>query len=234
MGRTKDSKTRYYIHNAKNLSTWDYHLSESSISRGIRYPAQESLWDCGPNSAGRALNMWSKISLSFSDYSHFKNHCPKTFGLPQTTSGYVTLGILHFLTFGISSIVATLIDKTESDEQISVGPTPGSLVEYINDNIEGEGKAYFSQNDYFSDVMHKIKNDLYENDPVIALIAYGPTEMHYVNVVAVDGDDIAILDTTDDLYYYKKNDFEDLLDCSSYLPHNFCLSKYNLIRFEAK
>lgn len=60
-----------------------------------------------------------------------------------------------------------------------------------------------------------------------------PTSMRYVNVVAVsDNDDVTILDTNNSLYYYSKDDFEDLMDCRSYIPHNIFLNNYNLIRFE--
>ena len=90
----------------------------------------------------------------------------------------------------------------------------------------------FDGSSYFTSVLDKIKKDLDNYDPVIALLAFSPTSMHYVNIVAVsENDEIAILDTNNSLYYYSKDDFEDLMDCSSYIPHNFFLYNYNLIRF---
>ena len=93
----------------------------------------------------------------------------------------------------------------------------------------------FDGSSYFSSALDKIKKNLDNYDPVIALLAFSPTSMHYVNVVAVsENDEIAILDTDNSLYYYSKDDFEDLMDCSSYIPHNIFLYNYNLIRFASK
>ena len=133
---------------------------------------------------------------------------------------------LNILTIGLAGLMG------ETNRVVkSVGPTPGSLANYITKRIQGEGKAIHSQNKYFSDTLNKIKNDLDSNDPVIALIAWSPMRMHYVNVVAVsDEDDIAILDTNNKFYYYTRSDYEELLDRRSYIPHNFCLDNYNLIR----
>lgn len=224
MGKSKSSHNRYYI-SAESLQRWKYHLPLYTIERGTRYQRQRDSWDCGPNSSARALDMWSKISLNFRNYDGFKNNCPKSFGKPQSPSGRVMSNFLGFFTFGLTKVIEEFIPD--------VGPSPGELSDYITECLCGEGRGIHSGSTYFDTALDEIKRDLDNNDPVIALLATDPTSMHYINVVAVsEDDDVAILDTTNELYYYSRYAFDDLLDCSSYIPHNFVLSDYNLIRFE--
>ncbi|OHT04574.1 hypothetical protein TRFO_27894 [Tritrichomonas foetus] len=226
MGRTKNrSNYKRYDINIDELQQWPYHLSKSTLQIGQHYPEQDDTWDCGPNSSGRALQMWYKNPKDFIDYSWFKNHCPKTLGSPQTPAGKTKQVICGILSFYLSVIVT----KSLPD----VGPSPRELADYISDNIKGIGRGIFSGKQSFSTILKEIKDDLNAGDPVIALIAWDPFSMHYVNVVGIsDENDIAILDTDNALYYYEESSFADLLDCSSYIPHNFYLSNYNLIRFE--
>lgn len=229
MGRVKDYNSYYRTSiSIQSLLKWRYHLPESTLISGTNYQKQNDSWDCGPNSAGRALQMWSKIKMDFNDYNKFKSNCPKLIGMPQTTGGKVKLGFFHFLTLGLSTIVTSICEAA-----CPVGPAPGDLAKYITNSIKQEGKGIHSHNELFDSALNKIKDDIKNGDPVIVLIAWAPTRMHYINVVGVsDQDDVAVIDTDNELYYYSRSDFEDLMDCSSYTPHKCCLANYNLIRFE--
>ena len=83
MGRNKTStyKRRQYT-DISEVITWRWHLPESYLRIGVNYTKQGDKWDCGPNSAGRALQMWEKNPRDFSEYSSFMDRCPKTFGMP--------------------------------------------------------------------------------------------------------------------------------------------------------
>ena len=169
--------------------------------------------------------MWEKNPKDFSDYDSFRVSCPKTFGSPNTKSGKVWNVVAGVLTLGVSALITKKIED--------VGPAPGPLAHYITKNIAGIGQAVKYCSSQFDEALDVIKNDLENGDPVIALIAWGPFHMHYVNVVAVSEDDrIAYLDTDNHLKSYSISDFHELMDCSSYIPHSVALAPYNLIRFQ--
>lgn len=226
MGRTKETSNYHKTYvNRKDLDKWKHHLSECTISRGCHYTKQNDSWDCGPNSSARALDMWMKNDIDFRDYGHFKSYCPKLYNsIMDTCTGFWDR-IFVAVGFGIANSI--------NNNCTDVGPTPKALAKYITKCLGGKGRGIYSGNYFFDSTLNEIKADLDANDPVIALLSFSPTSMHYVNVVAVsDNDDVAILDTNNSLYYYSKNDFEDLMDCCSYIPHNIFLNNYNLIRFE--
>ena len=168
--------------------------------------------------------MWEKNPKDFSNYDPFRESCPKTFGPPNTTAGKVWNVVAGVLTLGISALITGNIEN--------VGPTPGSLAAYITKNIAGIGRAVKYRSSHFDKALEVIKNDLSNSDPIIALIAWGPFHMHYVNVVAVSNDEIAYLDTDNRLKSYSIPDFQALMDCSSYIIHSVALAPYNLIRFQ--
>lgn len=157
----------------------------------------------------------SEGSADFNDYDKFKSSCPKT------TGGQTATAIMN----GAGAIVADKIG--------SVGPQPDELANFVSKSLNGFGKCEESGKKFFENAMDEIKNDLKNDNPVIALIAWGPLHMHYVNIVAVsEKDDVAVLDTNNSLYYYNIYEFEDLCDCSSYTPHKMVLSNFNIIRFK--
>ena len=169
--------------------------------------------------------MWEKNPRDFSEYSSFRDRCPKTFGMPNTTGGQIGLGLLHLCTFGLAGLVTAAMPD--------VGPTPSDLARYIRERLSGTGcRACYQTSSSFDVILDWIRTDLAMADPVIALISWGPYTMHYVNVVAVSDEKVAYLDTDNEVKYYSIGDFEDLMDCSSYFPHGLALSTYNLIRFE--
>lgn len=225
MGWYKDGSkyTRYTGITIEGLQGWDYHLSLKSLKKGINYPKQYLKWDCGPNSAGRALHMWEKNPIDFSDYSDFVRYCSETTGTPNSRNCRADSDVIDVLALGIKII----FELARVD-----GPTPSMLAGCIAKKLPEGFSAVFEGNSDWSATLEKIKSDLRDNNPVIALIAWEPDKMHYVNVVAVSAqNDIAIIDTDSALYYYSEGELRYLMDCSSYIPHKFCLSNYNLIRF---
>lgn len=137
--------------------------------------------------------------------------------------GRCMLAILSLYTGGFADVVMSLIPDD--------GPDPGELAWFITSKLSGTGcRACYSTSPWFDDILEWIRTDLEIGDPVIALIAWGPFKMHYINVVAVSDENVAYMDTDNEVKYYSIGDFEDLMDCSSYSPHG--LDTYNLIRFE--
>ena len=202
----------------EEVLTWKHHLPKSYLETGTSYQTQNLSWECGPNSSGRALQMWAKNTKDFSNYSSFRSQCPKTLGMPQTTTGLVWSGILPIFTLGISK----------------VGPTPTALADYISEKLGSDGNAYHRKYSSFDSVLDDIKYDIDIGDPVIALISRSSVEMHYINIVAVNNnDDVAYIDTDNSLGYYTREEFKYLLNCSNYGSYSWSIGVYNIIRFES-
>ena len=100
----------------------------------------------------------------------------------------------------------------------------------MTDLLEGTGlKGFRYGYGWFRTALADIKSDLEANDPVIALVAWSLTKMHYLNVVGVSADDdVAVLDTDNTLGYFSMSDFKYRMDVSNIYVVS---DNYVIIRF---
>ncbi|KAL9652958.1 hypothetical protein ABK040_015473 [Willaertia magna] len=182
MGVTKNRSNEPSI-SYSQFCSYTHKLNPSGINAALQLRRQGETWSCGPNSAARALTIINSMSLS--NVSSFIENCPKSFGNP--TLALYASGVLAGALFGpIGALVglgAGLALDTVSTK-FPVGPTPTTLASYSG------GKCYHS--DSFDGKF--IENSIDSGKPIVVLLMFRPTSLHYVNVIAYDNDDYVILD----------------------------------------
>ncbi|MBX9890129.1 MAG: hypothetical protein K2X94_02585, partial [Amoebophilaceae bacterium] len=212
-------------------------------------PQQSLKWDCGPNSAARALTIAGK---NITDYASFRSSCPRShnpnkFGtVKKTGCAVAAMGmILAPFTGGVSTFagIAAAHCTFATDSAIpDIGPSPSQLANYLSANLSGTlyKKAVHVGESDFAPFMCMIKEDIeIHKDPVILLLFYTWKAWHYVNVVGIQNetcDTFAILDTdglirliTKDSLKYLAHD--DYLGDPSHWFSKGSIYRYNAIRF---
>lgn len=200
------------------LALWSINvmgLSLENIEKAKKIPSQSSLgversWSCGPNSLARFFALSGYDFLEERDtYIDFMNKCPRSFGKPTTTKGYLScasaaaasiccLGygwdgysdVLCGLALGAMASTPFIIESINKHRGVGkVGPTPIWLAGYGNQflAINSVERKIVTENFTDEDVMmNSIKKSLDRDEPVLVLINYAPLAWHYINIVRFD------------------------------------------------
>ncbi len=202
-----------------SLSSWcadAMGLDSDTIRNAQGIPAQYTLgversWSCGPNSLARFL------SLSGYEFGHqekdyyvdFMNQCPRSFGKPTTTKGYISCAsaaaislacmcygwdgysdVVSGLIFGAAAATPFVVEGINKYRGVGkVGPTPKWLAGYGNKFLRKNSIDRRLRTEKFTDEDHlieTIKATLNNHKPVIVLVNFAPLAWHYINLISFD------------------------------------------------
>ncbi|CEH14827.1 hypothetical protein CBOM_02645 [Ceraceosorus bombacis] len=123
---------------------------------------------------------------------------------------------------------------------VPIGPRPKHLASHINKKFPG-AQAQAGDNDHSSQknwvqFVSFVNSELQCQRPVLLLLAYSNTLMHYVTIVASrGGEEVVVLDTNSQTYAYAWEDLHHMADKKgTHLAHLRILSNYNWISFGTK
>lgn len=186
---------------------------------------EDASWSCGPNSALRASMMLGRPAP---DVNRFIGQSPRynSFGHLANLMGRGTTGLVPFL---LSPLCWVPLPG-------SIGPVPEGLRDYLKkwDNFGGGIGVRAARVDHWHEMVGHIRHSMNIRRPVIALLVWGQTSMHYVCVVGIhEGRGrAAILNTDGIIYDMPLEELHHQMDAGGTVPFKLDLFKgYNAVDF---